>query len=308
MEVVAADVAELQQQALAARAGHGLHEQIHVGRDQQAVGVDEGAALGLRGTCALGRSHAVFTGECFGSGAIIGIAEAIFVFNSFDDPGRYDAALFVLVLVAVLALARRQTGDAGKQSMSFAARTRAIPPQLERVWWVRRLPLILTSLAIAIAAVLPFVITQPSRHFLYAEILLFAIIAMSLTLLTGWAGQLSLGQVAFVGLGAMLTTAFANLATLVPSGPGFVGTFEAGVLLAVNGALGVGRGLALSYAVLLHVLLWAPVTLWGAILWWRIGLAGTRHVRLTEAVEDEMAPPRAGSAARSGAGGVGGGA
>jgi ABC-type branched-subunit amino acid transport system permease subunit/ABC-type branched-subunit amino acid transport system ATPase component len=141
-------------------------------------------------------------------GAVIGIAEAIFVFNSFDDPGRYDAALFVLVLVAVLALARRQTGDAGSKSMSFAARTRAIPPQLEHVWWVRHLPAILTGAVVVIAAVLPFVITQPSRHFLYAEILLFAIVAMSLTLLTGWAGQLSLGQVAFVGLGAMLTTAF----------------------------------------------------------------------------------------------------
>ena len=79
---------------------------------------------------------------------------------------------------------------------------------------------------------------------------------------------------------ALLTTAIANLATLVPSGPGYVGTFEAGVLLAVNGALGIGRGLALSYAVLLHVLLWLPVTIWGAIEWWRLGIVGTRHISL----------------------------
>src|SRR5829696_462890 len=89
---------------------------------------------------------------------------------------------------------------------------------------------------------------------------------------------------------ALLTTAIANLATLVPSGPGYVGTFEAGVLLAVTGALDMSRGLALSYAVLLHVLLWLPVTLWGAIEWWRLGIVGTRHVSLTEAVEDELAP------------------
>jgi glycosyltransferase 2 family protein len=90
--------------------------------------------------------------------------------------------------------------------------------------------------------------------------------------------------------GALLTTAIANLATLVPSGPGYVGTFEAGVLLAVNGALGVGRGVALSYAVLLHALLWLPVTVWGAVEWWRIGIVGARHVSLTEAVDDELAP------------------
>jgi uncharacterized protein (TIRG00374 family) len=88
---------------------------------------------------------------------------------------------------------------------------------------------------------------------------------------------------------ALLVTAIANLATLVPSGPGYVGTFEAGVLLAVNGALGIGRGLALSYAVLLHVLLWLPVTIWGAIEWWRLGLVGSRHVRMRDAVAEEVA-------------------
>jgi uncharacterized protein (TIRG00374 family) len=91
-------------------------------------------------------------------------------------------------------------------------------------------------------------------------------------------------------IGALLTTAIANLATLVPSGPGYVGTFEAGVLLAVNGALGIGRGLTLSYAVLLHVLLWLPVTVWGAIEWWRLGVVGTRHVSMTSAADQELAP------------------
>lgn len=96
---------------------------------------------------------------------------------------------------------------------------------------------------------------------------------------------------AMTASGALLTTAIGNLATLVPSGPGYVGTFEAGVLLAVNGTLGVGRGLALSYAVLLHVILWLPVTVWGAIEWWRIGIVGQRHVSMAGAVEDEMAQP-----------------
>lgn len=77
--------------------------------------------------------------------------------------------------------------------------------------------------------------------------------------------------------GALLTTGVANLATLVPAAPGYVGTFEAGVLLAVNGALGVPRSLALSYAILVHAALWFPVTLWGAIEWWR------QHLSLAQA-------------------------
>jgi uncharacterized protein (TIRG00374 family) len=108
---------------------------------------------------------------------------------------------------------------------------------------------------------------------------------------------------------ALLTTAIANLATLVPSGPGYVGTFEAGVLLAVNGALGIGRGLALSYAVLLHVLLWLPVTVWGVIDWWRLGIVGNRHVSMAHAVEEEFVPASQVVAARTrpGTGDPGGG-
>jgi uncharacterized protein (TIRG00374 family) len=148
-----------------------------------------------------------------------------------------------------------------------------------------------------------------SRRRDLALVAITSVVAWSCEVTTYWMVARAFGaplSTAMTPVGALLTTGFANLATLVPSGPGFVGTFEAGVLLAVNGALGVGRGLALSYAVLLHALLWAPVTLWGAILWWRIGLSGSRHVRLSEAVEDEIAPPRARGAARSGAGGAGG--
>jgi uncharacterized protein (TIRG00374 family) len=72
---------------------------------------------------------------------------------------------------------------------------------------------------------------------------------------------------------ALLTTGVANLATLVPSAPGYVGPFEYGIRLALHDVLGVPAGLALSYAILLHAALWFPVTLWGAVEWWRQHLA-----------------------------------
>jgi hypothetical protein len=73
---------------------------------------------------------------------------------------------------------------------------------------------------------------------------------------------------------AVLTTGVANLATLVPAAPGYIGTFEAGVLLAVGGALGAPRALALSYALLVHAALWFPVTVVGAWSWWRLSRPG----------------------------------
>lgn len=71
----------------------------------------------------------------------------------------------------------------------------------------------------------------------------------------------------------LLTTGVANLWTLVPAAPGYVGTFHTGVVLALRDALGVPSGLALSYAILLHAALWFPVTAWGAIEWWRLNLS-----------------------------------
>ncbi|MGN6675387.1 MAG: lysylphosphatidylglycerol synthase domain-containing protein, partial [Thermomicrobiales bacterium] len=69
--------------------------------------------------------------------------------------------------------------------------------------------------------------------------------------------------------GAMLTMAVANLATLVPSTPGYIGVFETGVVLVTNGVLGFDREVALSYAVVLHAALYFPVTLWGLYYWTR---------------------------------------
>ncbi len=61
----------------------------------------------------------------------------------------------------------------------------------------------------------------------------------------------------------MLLNGIANLATTIPSAPGYVGTWEK-VTEAVLTAFGVTPSLALGYAVVLHVALWLPITLLGA--------------------------------------------
>lgn len=87
-----------------------------------------------------------------------------------------------------------------------------------------------------------------------------------------------------MGVGeTLLTTGVANLATLVPSSPGYVGPFEYGVQLVVNGALGVPSELALSYAIVVHATLYFPITIWGAIEWWRQHLS----LRQVTAIDSE---------------------
>jgi uncharacterized protein (TIRG00374 family) len=79
----------------------------------------------------------------------------------------------------------------------------------------------------------------------------------------------------------LMVTAVANLATLIPSSPGYVGPFEAGVLLVLAGALGIQREAALSYAVVVHAALYFPITLVGFFFWWRESLSW-RDLRETE--------------------------
>jgi uncharacterized protein (TIRG00374 family) len=86
----------------------------------------------------------------------------------------------------------------------------------------------------------------------------------------------------------LLTTGIANLATLVPSSPGYVGPYEAAIILVLNGALGLSRELALSYGVLMHVMLWLPITIWGLFEWSRLHIS-LRQVEQAE-YDDETTP------------------
>lgn len=69
-----------------------------------------------------------------------------------------------------------------------------------------------------------------------------------------------------------LTTAVANLGTMVPSSPGYVGTFEA-LCVFTLGLFGADRNLAFSYTVVLHAALLVPITLWGLYYLWRYNLS-----------------------------------
>ena len=138
---------------------------------------------------------------------LLGVGEAVLFYNNSDDPGLVNGVLLLVVLVAVLVVSLRTRGLGIRERFSLAPRVRPIPPALRRFWWVRHHTRLGAGLALVAAVALPLLVTSPSRHFLYARVLLMALIAVSLTVLTGWAGQLSLGQFAFVGLGGMSTYA-----------------------------------------------------------------------------------------------------
>jgi len=149
------------------------------------------------------------------AGIALGILQDVVEFNWLSQGGLTDALMLVLVIAAVFFTGR--PGSAERGSFSFAPNVRPVPGRLREIWWARNIERI-TLAVLALAAVfVPLVVTLPSRQLLYTIILAYAICAVSVTILTGWAGQLSLGQMAFAGIGA-LTAALLSRGTSLSFG------------------------------------------------------------------------------------------
>jgi uncharacterized protein (TIRG00374 family) len=77
----------------------------------------------------------------------------------------------------------------------------------------------------------------------------------------------------------MLMNGIVNLATTIPSAPGYIGTFDApGIAVLV--AYGVDQATAAGYTLVLHVALWLPITLVGAYFLTRAGIRWSDTLRV----------------------------
>ena len=133
-------------------------------------------------------------------GVGVGIAEKI-VRGNVESANRsiVDLFLFGAVVVAVVFAARARRDEAG---WSLSPKLRAVPVQFGHLPIVRHLGTIGLGGIFCFLGLLGWLLDSPTTLWLWTGILIHTMVALSLTLLTGWAGQISLGQFAFVGLGA----------------------------------------------------------------------------------------------------------
>ena len=68
---------------------------------------------------------------------------------------------------------------------------------------------------------------------------------------------------------ALLVGSAANFATLVPSSPGYVGTFDGVLINVLSDVSGVAAGAAAAYDVVVHATLFLPVVVVGTLVLWR---------------------------------------
>ena len=142
-----------------------------------------------------------------GASIAIGIVSASFRWSFPQDDGLIFVGLF-LVLAGSLLVTRRKGGrsERGEVSWSAVEEQRPIPKELAVLPVVRRARWIVYALGLAFVVLAPWMFSAGVVNTL-SVIALAAIVTVSLVVLTGWAGQVSLGQWAFAGVGAVVSAA-----------------------------------------------------------------------------------------------------
>lgn len=84
----------------------------------------------------------------------------------------------------------------------------------------------------------------------------------------------------------MVMTAVVNLATTLPSSPGYVGTFDTPGIKTLT-AYGVRETVAASYTLVLHAALWLPITVLGVFYLYRQGLSWRDFRKAQEVVAEQ---------------------
>ncbi len=148
-------------------------------------------------------------------GVLIGVMEAIVLANTTGSPGTDTLVMFILLIVVVLFRARSQRAD--ESAWTLTPRARASRAELSRHPLARSARYSGIAFLFGAGIALPAFFSKASDMNDMTSILTFMMVAVSATVLTGWAGQLSLGQFAFVGIGAYLTAYYGQSLGFLPS-------------------------------------------------------------------------------------------
>ena len=170
------------------------------------IGVPGDATLGFD-TLLYGLAAAVVARmDRFGVALAAGSGIGLIIFASVSRTGSNNiASALMLVIILVALLAQRgslsRAMDTGVSTWQAVKAFRPIPTELRTVPEVVAARYFLYGVLLLVAIGAPFVVG--GGNMLKLETLpLFGIVAVSLVVLTGWAGQISLGQFGLVGIGA----------------------------------------------------------------------------------------------------------
>ncbi|HZQ26234.1 MAG TPA: ABC transporter permease [Acidimicrobiales bacterium] len=172
------------------------------------IGFSATEAVGLpilmRGLAAATVARMESVGLAFGAGLALGVLDQLVFFYT-GRSGLTDIVLLAVIVGTLLyrGEANRRTVAAEESSWEVADPVRPLPTEVANHPRWRALTGTLATVGIVAVLFVPRFMTVSGTHFL-ATVLLVAVVAVSLTVLTGWAGQMSIGQWALAGVGGVL--------------------------------------------------------------------------------------------------------
>jgi branched-chain amino acid transport system permease protein len=138
----------------------------------------------------------------FVAGMLIGVIDRAAIYST-NRAALADAVMLVVIVVALLAqrgsLSRAQ--EVGASSWQAVKDFRPVPSELRGLREVVAMRTGVGALVLAFVLAGPFIVRDASTGLLTVAVI-YAIVGVSLVVLTGWGGQISLGQFALSGIGA----------------------------------------------------------------------------------------------------------
>jgi branched-chain amino acid transport system permease protein len=137
------------------------------------------------------------------SAIALGLLEQGIAWHNPRNPELVDPILAAVIVVCLLVrkLGTTRAEQDNASSWQTADEVRPVPHELRRLPEVRAARWGGAALVLGLVLALPAVL-GPGDKEKAAALVLFCMITMSIVILTGWAGQVSLGQMMFVGFGA----------------------------------------------------------------------------------------------------------
>ena len=135
----------------------------------------------------------------------IGVFESAAAWSS-SNTTIVDTTLVAIIVIALLAQKKvfARMADSALSGFKAIREVRPIPAELRHLpevkWGMRAGGALLLLAALAVPHVL-----STGRVYLASLVLIYAVVGMSLLILTGWSGQISLGQFALAGFGGATT-------------------------------------------------------------------------------------------------------
>ena len=202
------------------------------GTSASSLGAALGPSLLLRALIAALAGRMWSIPQAMAGGVVLGAFEGVILQSHPSDPGVADVYLLgVLILLLLVRGIRDETSGSWSLAPAIAPLSRV----LLRDRRARALSFGPAGLAIVVAVVIPFVLASATDEFTLTEMVIYGIAGLSIVVVTGWTGELSLGQFAFVGAGALLVPRLEAAgfgwpaAVVVSAGVGAIGALVIGL-------------------------------------------------------------------------------